>query len=129
MKLTIILANFLALFTLIEHVDASYDCYNGGLMGLAPVMYYHVKRACKGYDGNKGKFQGTFKPKEHRKACVTTGATKLILEMKNMQSRSEDIKDQSCHDLFDDLVSKCTSRGLFGFGGRGTSTSGKWYIR
>lgn len=128
MKLTtFILSTILAVTGFLDTTAAGFTCYNSGLMGLSAHMYYHSKRACQGYDGKRGKFQGTFKPGEHRKVCVNTGATKLIMEVKNLhKTKSFDLKDSDCRKEFDNLTYKCTSVWI-GFGGRGDKSG--WYFR
>ncbi|KXJ87077.1 hypothetical protein Micbo1qcDRAFT_179328 [Microdochium bolleyi] len=112
--------------------SANYECWWGGALALTGTVKYHAERACKGYDGKKGAFQGWFAPGESRKVCVNNLAERIAFEVVN-ENRNQgfDLDDNDCYKEFEELVDKCTRKwqgiGDFTNGGRG-STSG-WFFK
>ena len=91
-------------------------------------MLYNSKRACQRYDGKCVAFQGVFGLGEHRKVCVNTVATKLIMEVQNMKtSQSYDLVDSDCMMEFENLTFKCTSI-WNGFDGRGDNAGWDYQV-
>ncbi|KAF4460986.1 hypothetical protein FALBO_12222 [Fusarium albosuccineum] len=74
---------------------------------------WHVERACKGYDGNAGKFQGVFKPGETRSLCVQhSGTQKLDFIIKNEnQGASIDLGDDDCVLRLQNEINGCNEGG------------------
>lgn len=90
-------------------------------------MKYHATRACKGYDGIKGKFQGTFNGQQRVKVCVNNGVGKINMEVGNLQNNARDIKDADCEKELHKVIDDCKSLGGMSFGGR--FDRGGWTFR
>ncbi|KAJ3526038.1 hypothetical protein NM208_g11374 [Fusarium decemcellulare] len=125
MKATTILASLVVLgTTMVENVSAQYHCYSVGHTMNPNDLRYHTKRACRGYNGNKGAFQGTFGPNEKKTACVNWGSGHIDMELQNLNpSNSFDLKDEDCESEFDRLINRCGR-----YGGRVHQPTG-WFFR
>jgi len=132
MKFTLAIANTLALGSMVEWASAhaDYRCYQSGDIMATSFLNHHSKRACEGYDGIKGAFQGVFGPNEFRQVCVNVGAQRINMEVQNLNgARSFDLLDTDCTAEFKAIVKQCQLSGLSSWlmqGGYGTN-SGWWF--
>ncbi|KAF5012534.1 hypothetical protein FDECE_1401 [Fusarium decemcellulare] len=98
-------------------------CYGEGLEGQTQwpgpldegraAARYHVERACRGYDGKQGVFQGTFAPNEERYHCEPYDAvTSFVFKVKNLNSeQSFDLKDDDCAFRLENEINGCDQGG------------------
>ncbi|KAH0039401.1 hypothetical protein KCU78_g1307, partial [Aureobasidium melanogenum] len=84
---------------------------------------WHVGRACRGYDGNQGAFQGTFAPGEAKYACVQgTNTQKYEITVQNLNTGAAfDLGDGDCVLRLENEINGC-DRG-------GESTVSGWRFR
>ena len=77
---------------------------------------YHSQRACMGYDGQQGYFQGWFGPGEEKRLCLNgPGGIRLDFTIKNENYNSGfDLGDTDCRDRLHNEIYGC------GCGGRST---------
>ena len=123
MKTTAFLAVLCAAFTAVSASDTT--CKHNGNQLDNNWVIFHTGRACTGYDGKTGKFQGTFEPGEMRHACVTFEDNKkleLWLQNQNGQ-KSFDVKDDDCVLEFIYLTADC---GKGGYTKGGTRENAGW---
>lgn len=102
--------------------DPKNDCYRSGHAFYSASMRVHAENACKGWSGNKGAFQGTFKPGEKKSVCVANADpnTHLVMEVRNEdESRSWDINDNDCYKEFLALINDCNYDDFAGGEGQG----------
>lgn len=109
MKLT----SALALFGGISSVSAAVGCYGGGNGVNFYDANYHVKRACEGYSGVAGAFQGWFAPNQEKYACVNMGYNvKLEMWVKNLNTVTGfDLGDTDCTRELQIINSACRTGG------------------
>ena len=106
---------------------ADYHCYGTGHWLDRVSLAYHAGRACNGYDGVKGAFQGWFAPNEHRSVCVNSWTGKIIMEIHNQnKAKGFDLADADCGYEFSQILNKCPPTALI-TGGYGTNSG--WYFR
>ncbi|KAM0235911.1 hypothetical protein ACHAP5_009557 [Fusarium lateritium] len=74
---------------------------------------YHVERACNGYDGNPGAFQGSYKPGEIKQACVQYSSTSLyIFEVQNLSpTQTLDLYGKNCVLRLQNEIKGCDKGG------------------
>ncbi|KAB5559521.1 hypothetical protein GE09DRAFT_1220202 [Coniochaeta sp. 2T2.1] len=74
---------------------------------------YHVERACKGYDGHQGAFQGVYAPGEAKSACVQgTGTLKYDFVVQNLNTgASFDLADADCVWRLENEINGCAQGG------------------
>ncbi|KAL4724358.1 hypothetical protein ACLX1H_008972 [Fusarium chlamydosporum] len=102
--------------TLISTVSAG--CYGVGLQLSKSDLRWHAQRACEGYEGKRGHFQGWFAPDTYSKTCVEVGVGKLIMEVGNLnKNQGFDIKDSDCTKELHAIIEKCGGP-FFTSGGR-----------
>lgn len=130
MKATTLLTQFVAVgMHLIGHASAIY-CYRTGHVMSTNHLYWHSGRACRGYDGKQGAFQGTFAPNGKKSACVNVGGNHITMEVQNLNpSKSFDLRDEDCVKEFQFIIKDCTSRGFDVSPGGGNTTPSAWYFR
>ncbi|KAL0939196.1 uncharacterized protein CTRU02_205806 [Colletotrichum truncatum] len=89
-------------------------CYYTGERATADLIKYHSKRACEGYDGKRGAFQGIFLTNEVKFACVNLqNDIKLEMWVTNENSRqSFDLNDGDCTKEFANLMRDCQENGV-----------------
>ncbi|TIC93818.1 hypothetical protein CH35J_009817 [Colletotrichum higginsianum] len=89
-------------------------CYHDGSKLTTQVIKYHAQRACEGYDGKRGAFQGTFAVKEAKYACVNLENNQYLqmwVTNENTQF-SFDLNDKDCTKEFNNLMNTCQSNGI-----------------
>ncbi|GJD00091.1 secreted protein [Colletotrichum higginsianum] len=89
-------------------------CYHDGSRLTTQVIKYHAQRACEGYDGKRGAFQGTFAVKEAKYACVSLENNQYLqmwVTNENTQF-SFDLNDKDCTKEFNNLMNTCQSNGI-----------------
>ncbi|KAK5658007.1 hypothetical protein OQA88_2561 [Cercophora sp. LCS_1] len=102
----------LSLLTTITTVHA--ECYStGDTWQNAEAARWHIERACKGYDGNQGAFQGYFLPGEAKYACVQhSGSQKYEFFAQNLNTRTGfDLGDVDCVFRLQMEVNNCARGG------------------
>jgi hypothetical protein len=76
---------------------------------------YHSQRACMGYDGQQGYFQGWFGPGEEKRVCINGSGIRLEFIIKNENyDTGFDLGDTDCRDRLHNEIYGC------GCGGRST---------
>jgi hypothetical protein len=85
---------------------------------------WHSERACRGYDGNRGVFQGTFLPGEARYACVNGGDNiKFEFMVQNLNRYTAfDLGDDDCVLRLHNEINGCGQWG-------GQSEVSGWFFR
>ncbi|KAK2684634.1 hypothetical protein QWA68_016795 [Fusarium oxysporum] len=113
MKVSILFGN--AVFfgaALVDKADARY-CFDSGEAMHMGTIKFHAERACRGYSGQRGTFQGVFEPGQKKTACVNVPEQGKHLKMevinKNKQ-QSFDLKDDDCYSEFVRLINGCRVR-------------------
>lgn len=117
------------LTTLAVVLGASIDSVAATCFGSGDVFQdkgnarWHVGRACRGYDGNQGAFQGTFAPGEAKYACVQgTNTQKYEITVQNLNTGAAfDLGDGDCVLRLENEINGC-DRG-------GESTVSGWRFR
>lgn len=102
----------LPLLTALTPVNAG--CFSGGESWQdRGAARWHIERACKGYDGNQGAFQGFFRPGEAKRACVQhSGTQKFEFLVQNLNSRDGfDLGDGDCVWRLQNEVNGCEKGG------------------
>ncbi|KAM7185999.1 hypothetical protein V8F33_012062 [Rhypophila sp. PSN 637] len=114
----------LSLFGGISSVSAYY-CYNEGHRPALNTMTFHFTRACEGYSGIAGAFQGWFAPNQEKYACVDLGSNvKLEMWVRNQNPTTGfDLGDTDCTKEFNNIMHAC----FYGFGGHNDVAG--WYFR
>jgi hypothetical protein len=117
---------FATLITLLG--SASANCYNPNF---PPAWFnrdeaqWHVNRACRGYDGNSGAFQGVFGPGETKYVCIDCPDNrdcKLEFSIQNENyGASFDLGDDDCATKLGNEIWGCSNGGE-------SSVSG-WHFR
>jgi hypothetical protein len=122
MKTTIPLSTLITLLSISTTVFAT--CYSkGDSFPDKELAKWHAQRACEGYDGNAGAFQGNYNPGQVKYACIQVSTTiKLELSVQNLNNRdSFDLRDADCTWRLQDEINGC-------FRGGESSISG-WFFR
>ncbi|KAF4986128.1 hypothetical protein FDECE_16111 [Fusarium decemcellulare] len=113
MKTTTALVNLFALLVVgIDSVSAA--CHGSGdTWQDAGAARSHVERACKGYDGNAGRFQGTFAAGESRHVCVQhSGTQKFEFTVRNENNGAAlDLGDDDCVLRLQNEINACPRGG------------------
>ncbi len=70
---------------------------------------YHVARACEGYDGKRGAFQGRYAPGEVKSACVDIrGGKQIKMSVKNLNNgAARDLGDNDCTFRLSKEIDNC----------------------
>jgi hypothetical protein len=92
----------------------SAGCYFAGLaFPDRSVAKWHVRRACEGYDGNRGALQGSFAPVETKSACVDIASgDKIIISATNKNTRASfDLADSECTSRLSEIINVCDNGG------------------
>src|SRR5262245_28208213 len=109
MKVTTVLATLFALLgTSVDSVSAG--CYTSGeLWQDQGAARWHAERACKGWDGNQGAFQGWFAPGEAKSACIQhSGNQKFEFFVQNLNTAAGfDLGDADCTLRLHNEISGC----------------------
>ncbi|KAM0433475.1 hypothetical protein ACHAPT_004355 [Fusarium lateritium] len=122
MKTTALVTIFALLGASVDTVSAA--CYSTGEKWQdAGRARWHVERACKGYNDNRGRFQGYFAPGEYRSVCVQhSGTQKFEFQVgNNNKNAGFYLGDGDCVLRLQNLINGCSR------GGRG-SVHG-WFFR
>ncbi|PNS18974.1 ATP-dependent DNA helicase mph1 [Sphaceloma murrayae] len=100
------------------------NCYNSGAENQnLDTVFFHIGRACSGYDGNRGRFQGVFGAGETRVACVNVeNGQHIDLVVQNRGSQGFDLRDEDCTNELIFLAGYCPSRG-------GEFSKAGWFFR
>jgi hypothetical protein len=102
-------------------------CYGGGQDIRAEDLIYHSGRACRGYDGKPGAFQGTFGPGETKSVCVDIGGNRVDMQVQNQNGgASFDIRDDDCAKELANVVYSCQYDTSNSWGGE-FQNSGWWF--
>lgn len=92
----------------------AYNCYHVGaeFQDLNSV-FFHIGRACSGYDSNRGALQGYFNPGEEKYACVNVENNHhIILAVTNRNSHQGfDLDDKDCGNELASLADICSPNG------------------
>ncbi|KAK3996565.1 hypothetical protein QBC44DRAFT_402095 [Cladorrhinum sp. PSN332] len=113
MKTTAIFSSLVALLG-VSPVAVMAGCYTGGDdwqdRGAAR---WHIERACKGYDGKQGAFQGFFNPGQAKSACIQhSGTQKFDLFVQNLNTGAGfDLGDNDCVLRLQNIVNGCAKGG------------------
>lgn len=102
-------------------------CYTSGHEGPLDTALYHLGRACKGYDGKQGAFQGWFAPGQIKSACVNEGKNRYDMQVQNRGSQGFDLGDQDCYNEFWLIASTCSAGTIKTIGGERTNAG--WWFR
>ncbi|GKT60911.1 secreted protein [Colletotrichum tofieldiae] len=109
MKTTAVLASLTALMAVgIE--TASARCFQtGATYENKDTSKWHIQRACEGYDGRAGAFQGYYRPGEFKSACVTISGTQVIrMSVGNLNKNAGfDLADKDCTLRLQNEVNNC----------------------
>jgi hypothetical protein len=82
-------------------------------------LRYHARRACQGYDGKQGAFQGYFKPLQRKTACVNVGIAHIDMEVGNLNpSAGFDLNDNDCYKEMLNIIESCSAPFALSSGGR-----------
>ncbi|PVH96345.1 hypothetical protein DM02DRAFT_659316 [Periconia macrospinosa] len=126
MKFILAIANIVALGSMFS-AHAERTCYGPGYLGDSWEMSWHSQRACEGYFGEKGAFQGVFQPNELRRPCVDTSSilqrSHINMDVQNQNgAQAFDLLDTDCTKEFADIINYCGQVG-------GWSKVEGWYFR
>ncbi|KAF4920305.1 hypothetical protein CGCVW01_v007010 [Colletotrichum viniferum] len=121
MKLSSSLASLAVLCTSVAYVSAG--CYtHGEKWANQQDAVYHTGRACRGYDGNKGAFQGWFASGETKNLCYQYADQKWEFQITNLN-------EGSGFDLNDDDCANGLAREIIGCESGGQSDNAGWRFR
>ena len=97
---------------------ASATCWSGQFAAVWPSRNnprYHAGRACRGYDGNRGAFQGVFGPSETKSVCVNSDANsgmRYRFSIQNLNGgQGFDLNDEDCLKRLADEIDGCAQGG------------------
>lgn len=113
MKTTTVLSTVLAILGT-GVTTALANCYGSGDVWQDRAnARYHVERACNGYDGHAGAFQGVYAPGEAKSACVQgTGTQKYDFMVQNLNTgASFDLADADCVWRLENEINGCDRGG------------------
>jgi hypothetical protein len=81
--------------------------------------WYHMSRACKGYDGKRGAFQGYFSPSETKSVCVNgPGNQKYDMSIQNLNRNAGfDLDDGDCEWRMGQINVDCVRGGEYDYAG------------
>jgi hypothetical protein len=94
--------------------SVSAECYTSGATWQdRGAARWHVERACNGYDGNPGAFQGVFRPGEAKSACIQhSGTQKFDFSVQNLNTgASFDLGDADCVLRLQNEINGCGQGG------------------
>ena len=102
----------------------TWACFPVGVYLGSGNALYHARRACSGYDGKTGAFQGQYSRGEEKAACIAgSPGFKTNLAVRRLESSGGnarvDLSDSDCEKEFEILIEQCNSRG-------GRSYNGGW---
>ncbi|KAH9225148.1 hypothetical protein K456DRAFT_1732137 [Colletotrichum gloeosporioides 23] len=121
MKLSSSLASLAVLCTNVAYVSAG--CYtHGEKWANQGDAAYHTGRACRGYDGNKGAFQGWFASGETKNLCYQYADQKWEFQITNLN-------EGAGFDLNDDDCANGLAREIIGCESGGQSDNAGWRFR
>lgn len=97
-------------------VGVSANCYTSGVLWEEDRdnAAYHAERACRGYDGQQGVFQGVFQPNERRHVCVELSGTiyaDFVVQNLNL-NQAFDIADDDCVQRLHNEIYGCDFGGI-----------------
>ncbi|KAJ3534192.1 hypothetical protein NM208_g7646 [Fusarium decemcellulare] len=74
---------------------------------------WHVERACNGYDGNQGAFQGEYLPGQIKHVCIQYSSTsQLVFEVQNQNSlETLSLNPKDCVLRLQNEIKGCKSGG------------------
>jgi hypothetical protein len=106
-------------------------CYNlRGQQIKASDLIYNSDRACKGYDGKRGAFQGTFGPGETKSVCVNIGDDRVDMQVQNQnRGASFDLNDNDCAKELASVVTRCQGSVAAGDSVGGEFQNAGWWFR
>jgi hypothetical protein len=81
--------------------------------------WYHMSRACKGYDNKRGAFQGYFSPGETKSVCVNGPVNQRYdMAITNLNGgQGFDLDDGDCEWRMGQINVDCTRGGEYDFAG------------
>jgi hypothetical protein len=81
--------------------------------------WYHMNRACKGYDNKAGAFQGFFSPLQTKSVCVNgPGNQKYDMSITNLNAREGfDLGDGDCEWRMGQINVDCVRGGEYDYKG------------
>ncbi|KAJ3522240.1 hypothetical protein NM208_g12942 [Fusarium decemcellulare] len=91
----------------------SAECFGSGdVWQDKGIAREHVVRACKGFDGQQGAFQGTFDGSSTKSACVQHSPTqKLLFSVSRLASGPADLNDDECVLRLQNEINGCDRGG------------------
>ncbi|KAK4462949.1 hypothetical protein QBC42DRAFT_305195 [Cladorrhinum samala] len=112
MKTSAIFSSIVALLG-VSPVAVNAGCFGGELWQNPENARWHIDRACRGYDGKQGAFQGYFNPGQAKSVCVTVSSTQRInLFVQNLNTaQGFDLADSDCAFRLGDIVRGCPRGG------------------
>lgn len=130
MKLTATLASLAVLSAAFVGNVSATSCYRKGELLQIRDAAYHFGRACRGYDGKKGSFQGPFKGGETKSTCVNHNGDRFNFYLENREGHTRDLTDDGCVKEFTKIMNDCRD----GWDGRLTQggvnlANGNWWFR
>lgn len=130
MKFTATLASLAVLSAAFVGNVSATSCYGKGQTLQIKDAAYHFGRACRGYDGKKGAFQGPFKGGETKSACVGHKGDRFNFYLENRAGHTRDLTDDGCVKEFTKIVNDCKDYwdGRLTQGGVNVA-NGNWYFR
>jgi hypothetical protein len=105
MRITNSFASFFVL--LVSTTDfAQAECYKSGIgWGDRSAAYWHAGRACRGYDGIAGVFQGSYAPGQIKRGCVDFGDMKFEFGVRSKNDFNSDVIDpEYCYRRLSDEI-------------------------
>ncbi|KAI0390464.1 hypothetical protein F5Y17DRAFT_461726 [Xylariaceae sp. FL0594] len=106
MKTAVVISTLLA--------TAYAGCFGGGeAFQDKATSRWHVQRACEGYDGQQGVFQGWFGPGAAKTVCVqVTGTQKIDMLVQNLNTGAGfDLGDADCTYRLQNEINGCDHGG------------------
>jgi hypothetical protein len=85
-------------------------CFRSGMKYASKdLARFHATRACQGFDGHRGAFQGHFAPGEVKSACVPYAPEqRLKMSVRNLNSREGfDLHDHDCAFRLSAEINNC----------------------
>jgi hypothetical protein len=113
MKITILTPILAAMAIGIDSVSAT-NCFSSGAdFANRDTAKYHAKRACEGYDGKAGAFQGYFNPSATKSACVNVAGGHIYMEVTNQNTGAGfNLGDSDCTKQLWERIDACAKGGI-----------------